>query len=106
MVIAEVLAVTPRATPLFGSIVATVVVSEVQVTGLAGGWVVPSLNISIAVKSVVVPVEMFIVAGVIANEVAAAGPTVSVAVPTVMPSQLVAVMLMGPPVPTVVALPV
>ena len=102
----DVPAVIARATALFGSIVATVVVPELQVTGLAGGWVVPLLNISIAVKSVVVPVEMVILAGVTTSEVAAGAPTVNFAVPTVMPSQLVAVMLMGPPGPTAVAFPV
>jgi hypothetical protein len=86
------------------SIVAVVVVPEVHVTAPVSGWVVPSLNISIAEKSVVVPVEMVIVAGVIASEVVAGAPTVMTAEPTMMPSQLVAVMAVVP-VPTVVALP-
>src|ERR1700675_4846203 len=84
-----------RATPVFASIVATAVVPEAQVTGFTVGWMVPSLNFSMAVKRVVVPVEMVIVAGVMTREVVATGVTVRVAVPTMIPSQLVAVMLMG-----------
>jgi hypothetical protein len=104
-VMVDVPAVIPKATALLGSMVATVVVPELQVTGLTGGWVVPLLNFSIAVKRVVVPVEMVIVAGVITSVVVGGVPTVRVAFPTVMPSQLVAVMVVEPGA-TAVALPV
>jgi hypothetical protein len=101
-------AAMPRETPEFGSTVAAEVLSELQVITVPGGsaWIVPSLNFSIAVKSVVVPVEMVIVEGVTTNEVAEALVTVKVAEPTMTPSQLVAVMLMGPPGATAVAFPV
>jgi hypothetical protein len=95
---------SPRATPVFKSIVAVVVVPEVHVTAPVSGWVVPSLKSSTAVKRVVVPVLMVGAAGESWRPCGAAAPTISVAEPTMMPSQLVAVMVVVP-VPTVVALP-
>src|SRR4029077_273664 len=92
----EVPGVTPRAIPLLGSILATLVVSETQVTGFVGDWRVPLPNLSMAVKSVVVPVEMVIVAGVITRVVVTGWPTVRTACPMVRPSQLVAVMVVDP----------
>src|SRR5258707_946804 len=94
---------SPRATPLFQSIVAVVVVLEGHLTAPLSGWVVPSLKSSTAVKRVVVPVLMIGLAGESWRLCGAAAPTISVAEPT-MPSQLVAVMVVVP-VPTVVALP-
>src|SRR5258708_31104867 len=88
---------SPRATPVFKSIVAVVVVPDVHVTAPVSGWVVPSLKSSTAVKRVVVPVLMVGAAGDIWRLCGAAAPPINVAVPTIMPSQLLAGVVIGAP---------
>src|SRR5271170_3655085 len=73
----DVPGVSPAATPLLGSIVATAGVCETHVIAFAGACSVPSLKSSIAVKVTVVPVKIVGFAGETCSDTAAAAPTVA-----------------------------
>jgi hypothetical protein len=83
-------------------IVATVGVSELQLTVLVRFCVLPSVNVPVAVNACVVPSGIVGIAGVTAIDTSAAGVTVSVVEPLIVPMVALTVVL---PTATVAATP-